>query len=263
MGRASRSRNWWAPPPGASGSNGGRRKPLSGFTCRATCSTKWPPRCGVSCARRSMNWPIAASPSCWRGSSATFASSTGSAANWPCSGWTTKRGSSKALRTRLCSTGTASNSRKTSSWCCKGACNPTISAAGGGSRGRGGGGWAARAGGVGVRGGRLGDWPAARCRFGKYLHVVLRDEAPDQLPDIARLVREFAPRSEETDEGESLLHRLRVRIGLRCSAEDAAAVAELQLGESAGFYPSDAALAAWTAQAGAARVVYDDAAGAA
>ncbi|MCW5230380.1 DNA polymerase III subunit alpha [Verminephrobacter eiseniae] len=107
------------------------------------------------------------------------------------------------------------------------------------------------------------DLAAARCRFGKYLHVVLRDEAPDQLPDIARLVREFAPRSEETDEGESLLHRLRVRIGLRCSAEDAAAVAELQLGESAGFYPSDAALAAWTAQAGAARVVYDDAAGAA
>src|SRR6218665_2677181 len=81
-----------------------------------------------------MNWPIAASPRCWRASSATCASSTASAANWPCSGWTTKRGSSKALRTRLCSTGTASNSRKTSSWCCKGACNPTISAAGGGSR---------------------------------------------------------------------------------------------------------------------------------
>ena len=43
------------------------------------------------------------------------------------------------------------------------------------------------------------------------------------------------------------------------AAPDAAAVAELQLGESARFYPTDAALAAWMAQAGSgsATVVYE------
>ena len=56
-----------------------------------------------------------------------------------------------------------------------------------------------------------------------------------------------------------MLHGLRVRMGVRCVAEDATAVAELQLGESARFYPTDAALAAWTAQAGSgsATVVYE------
>ena len=55
------------------------------------------------------------------------------------------------------------------------------------------------------------------------------------------------------------MHGLRVRMGVRCQSDDAAAVAELQLGENARFYPSDAALAAWTAQvgAGAANVVYE------
>ena len=59
-------------------------------------------------------------------------------------------------------------------------------------------------------------------------------------------------------EGE-LVHGLRVRMGVRCVAGDAQAVAELQLGEGARFYPTDAALAAWSAQAGAggATVVYE------
>ena len=73
-----------------------------------------------------------------------------------------------------------------------------------------------------------------------------------------RLVKEFPPRREELAEGE-FLHGLRVRMGERCVAQDAPAVAELQLGESARFYPTDAALAAWTAQAGSgsATVVYE------
>ena len=81
----------------------------------------------------------------------------------------------------------------------------------------------------------------------------------DKGPDVPRLVREYPPRREEIPEGDSLLHGLKERMGVRCAAEGAAAVAELQLGESARFYPTDAALAAWTAQVGtgSATVVYD------
>ena len=68
-----------------------------------------------------------------------------------------------------------------------------------------------------------------------------------------------APALAQEAEGEVAVHGLRVRMGVRCKAEDAVAVAELQLGENARFFPSDAALAAWTAQAGpgAATVVYE------
>ena len=109
-------------------------------------------------------------------------------------------------------------------------------------------------GGLRVKVQQVWDLAGARCRFGKYLHVTVGDQAPD----VPRLVREFPPVREEIAEGE-LVHGLRVRMGVRCQSDDAAAVAELQLGENARFYPSDAALAAWTAQvgAGAANVVYE------
>ena len=109
-------------------------------------------------------------------------------------------------------------------------------------------------GGLRVKVQQVWDLAGARCRFGKYLHVRVGDKGPD----VHRLVREFPPRREEIAEGE-VLHGLRVRMGVRCVAEDATAVAELQLGESARFYPTDAALAAWTAQAGSgsATVVYE------
>ena len=109
-------------------------------------------------------------------------------------------------------------------------------------------------GGLRVKVQQVWDLAGARCRFGKYLHVTVGDKAPD----VPRLVREFPPLREEIAEGE-LVHGLRVRMGVRCKSDDAAAVAELQLGENARFYPSDAALAAWTAQvgAGAANVVYE------
>ena len=109
-------------------------------------------------------------------------------------------------------------------------------------------------GGLRVKVQQVWDLAGARCRFGKYLHVTVGGKAPD----VPRLVREFPPVREEIAEGE-LLHGLRVRMGVRCQSDDAAAVAELQLGENARFYPSDAALAAWTAQvgAGAANVVYE------
>jgi DNA polymerase-3 subunit alpha len=94
------------------------------------------------------------------------------------------------------------------------------------------------------------DLATARCRFGKFLRVAVNGRAPD----VQRLVREFPARREQTEQGE-LVRGLPVRLALRREL----AVAELQLGEDARFFPSDAALAGWIAQAdaGQAQIVYD------
>ena len=94
------------------------------------------------------------------------------------------------------------------------------------------------------------DLASARCRFGKFLRVLVNGHAPD----IARVVRDHPARIEQSDQGE-LSRGLSVRVHvLREGAQ-----AELQLGESARFYPSDAALASWMAQAhnGEACIVYE------
>lgn len=94
------------------------------------------------------------------------------------------------------------------------------------------------------------DLATARCRFGKYLKVAVNGTAPD----IQRLVREFPPKREMSEQGE-LLRGLTVRLFVQRDE----ATAELQLGEQAKFFPSDAALASWMAQAdkGRAQVVYE------
>jgi DNA polymerase-3 subunit alpha len=94
------------------------------------------------------------------------------------------------------------------------------------------------------------DLATARCRFGKYLRVAVNGVAPD----ITRIVHEFPPKREMSEQGE-LVRGLPVRLLVQRDS----AVAELQLGEQAKFYPSDAALASWMAQAdkGLAQVVYD------
>ena len=94
------------------------------------------------------------------------------------------------------------------------------------------------------------DLATARCRFGKFLRVAVNGKAPD----VQRLVREFPARREQTEQGE-LVRGLPVRLAVRREQ----AVAELQLGEAARFYPTDAALASWMAQAdqGIAQIVYD------
>ena len=94
------------------------------------------------------------------------------------------------------------------------------------------------------------DLATARCRFGKFLRVAVNGHAPD----IATLVREFPPRREESEEGE-LIRGLPVRLSLLREQVSA----ELQLGEQARFFPSDAALASWSAQAheGRATIVYE------
>ena len=94
------------------------------------------------------------------------------------------------------------------------------------------------------------DLAAARCRFGKFLRVSVNGKAPD----IARLVKEFPPRTEQGENGESL-HGLPVRLSLARRGVQV----ELQLGERARFFPTDAALASWSAQAeaGKAAIVYE------
>lgn len=87
---------------------------------------------------------------------------------------------------------------------------------------------------------QLWDLGAARCRFGKYLRVAVNGHAPD----VAALVREFPPQREQTEQGE-LVRGLPVRFQvLRDTAR-----CEVQLDDRALFFPSDAALAAWMAQA--------------
>ena len=94
------------------------------------------------------------------------------------------------------------------------------------------------------------DLATARCRFGKYLKVAVNGT----VPDITRLLRDFPPKKEMSEQGELVRG-----LGVRLLVQRDSAVAELQLGEQARFFPSDAALASWMAQAhqGLAQIVYE------
>jgi DNA polymerase-3 subunit alpha len=98
------------------------------------------------------------------------------------------------------------------------------------------------------------DLPAARCRFGKYLQV----ELGERDADVQRLVREFPVTQVTTEHGE-VKRGMSVRLGIRRLDGLSQVRAQLQLGESGMFFPTDAALAAWMAQAegGQAQVVYE------
>ncbi|MFZ3220512.1 MAG: DNA polymerase III subunit alpha [Rhodoferax sp.] len=106
------------------------------------------------------------------------------------------------------------------------------------------------------------DLEQARCRFGKYLRVAVRVDGSGRVPDVGRMVKEFPAQRENTEQGE-LVRGLAVRLAVQCvgeaSAECAGAMAELHLGENARFYPTDAALAGWRAQAdqGKAAIAYE------
>ncbi len=94
------------------------------------------------------------------------------------------------------------------------------------------------------------DLGQARCRFGKYLRVLVNGSAPD----IARLLRDHPAKVEPSEQGE-LVRGMDVRLRLLREG----AKAEIQLGDNAKFFPSDAALASWMAQAhqGQAQIVYE------
>jgi DNA polymerase-3 subunit alpha len=103
----------------------------------------------------------------------------------------------------------------------------------------------------------------ARCRFGKYLRVAVALDGAARAPDVARMVKEFPAQREMSEQGE-LVRGLGVRLQLKRTVNDAldgcnAAEAVLALGEDARFFPSDAALASWRAQAfqGKAVVAYE------
>ncbi len=97
----------------------------------------------------------------------------------------------------------------------------------------------------------------ARCRFGKLLRVTLPTLDTGRQPDFARLLREFPAQHDATEQGD-VWHGLRVRVALTCRGPDGAASAELDLGEEHKFFPSDAALASWWAQAapGTVEIIY-------
>ena len=94
----------------------------------------------------------------------------------------------------------------------------------------------------------------ARCRYGRYLQI----NAIDKMPDVGRLLREFPAKREASEHGD-VLQGLKVRLGMRCQSAQGAALVELQLGDSSRFFPCDAALAAWCAEAGVghSQVVYE------
>jgi DNA polymerase-3 subunit alpha len=98
------------------------------------------------------------------------------------------------------------------------------------------------------------DLPTARCRFGKFLRVAVSGKAPD----VRRLLTEYPPQVETTDQG-NLLRGLPVRLLVERRGQASGVMAQIQLGEQFCFFPSDAALASWMAQADAGRalVVYE------
>jgi DNA polymerase-3 subunit alpha len=106
------------------------------------------------------------------------------------------------------------------------------------------------AGGMRLKISQLWSLEMARCRFGKYLRMAVNGTAPD----IAGLVRDFPARHEQTEQGSRV-----IGLPLRLSIFREGATADLQLGETARIYPSDAALASALAQAdkGLAQIVYD------
>ena len=94
------------------------------------------------------------------------------------------------------------------------------------------------------------DLAGARCRFGKFLQV----DVNGSVPPVAEVLRDFPSRRIVTEHGE-LTQGLAVRLQLHRDEVSAA----LDLGSEVRFYPTDAAIARWSAAAreGLAQVIYD------
>jgi DNA polymerase III subunit alpha len=112
--------------------------------------------------------------------------------------------------------------------------------------------------------GKIWDLASARCRFGKHLLIKVQQSQQGSpaagksggglqatLGSMRSIMKDFPPKRELTEQGEFFKG-----IGIRFELEkldnslgDAAsgAVAQIQLGEAARFFPSDAALASWYA----------------
>ena len=93
------------------------------------------------------------------------------------------------------------------------------------------------------------DLASARCRFGRYLRVAVNGVTPQ----VAEVLRDYPPRRVPSEQGD-LVQGLPVRLLLQREG----AQGELDLGDDARFYPSDAALARWMEGVhGQASIVYE------
>ncbi|WP_295958037.1 DNA polymerase III subunit alpha [Rhodoferax sp.] len=101
------------------------------------------------------------------------------------------------------------------------------------------------------------DLATARCRYAKFLRLQLPPNATGSGLDIAQLVKDFPPQRETTEQGD-VVHGLPVRLSVQRQTAQGSAVAVLQLGEQARFYPTDAALAYCQSQAAQAVVAYEE-----
>jgi DNA polymerase III subunit alpha len=96
----------------------------------------------------------------------------------------------------------------------------------------------------------LWDLPTARCRFGKYLRV----EVNGSVPPVADVLRDHPVKRVSTELGD-----VSQGLGVRLLLKRDEAIGELDLGEAAKFFPSDAALETWrsSAHGGKASIVYE------
>ena len=95
-------------------------------------------------------------------------------------------------------------------------------------------------GGLRLRVQRVWNLPQARCRFGQHLRV----EVQERLPNLTQLVAQHNPKTERTEEGDRVVGLKVVLHVVRPEAE-----ADIALDERAMFYPTDAAIQGWRAQA--------------
>jgi len=106
---------------------------------------------------------------------------------------------------------------------------------------------------------KIWDLASARCRFAKYLVIKVTQNARDTialdhtqqgLQSISKSMRailiDFPPKRELTDQGE-FFKGVGIRFEIEAFNDNLEATAQLQLGEAARFFPSDAALASWYA----------------
>ena len=102
------------------------------------------------------------------------------------------------------------------------------------------------------------DLDQARCRFGKFLRVAVNSGPIGKAPDVARMLQDYPAQREPTEQGE-VVRGLAVRLRVTCPDASSTASAELQLGEGVRFFPTNAALAGWRAQAhqGCAEIIYE------
>ncbi|MEY4295794.1 MAG: polymerase subunit alpha, partial [Pseudomonadota bacterium] len=117
---------------------------------------------------------------------------------------------------------------------------------------------------------KMWDLASARCRFGKYLAIKVKQKSPSDitvghiqyglqgiLESMRSIMKDFPPKRELTDQGE-FFKGLGIRFEVEKYSESVGATAQLQLGENARFFPSDAALASWYAavDSSAVKLVY-------